>query len=286
MNDAAPMEEDKEIAAYRTMAAEAVQGDLVFPTSAELGLRIKRLLDDPDCALDQVAKLVQAEPLLAAKVVALANSVAYNRSGREIADVRQAVPRLGFRTLRSLTMSVLVRQISGAVSEPKRQALARQLWEHTVHVAALAHVLARRVTHQDAESALFAGMLHEVAGFYLIAHAAPELLETAPAGWQGEGESLVGTALLKLLDVPETVGSAIAALWDGYLELPPASLGDTLLLAEQLAPVASPLYWRPEASAGADAGTPQIEMVVDRETLTSIMEESAAEVRSLIEALR
>lgn len=157
-------------ATYRAMAEAVAGGEPVFPTTAELGLRIKRLLDDPDCPLGQVAKLVQVEPLLAAKVVALANSVAYNRSGREIADVRQAILRLGFRTLRSLTMSVLVRQISASASDPRLAAFSRRLWEHTVHVAALAHVLARRVTHQDPESALFAGMLHEVAGFYLIAH--------------------------------------------------------------------------------------------------------------------
>jgi chemotaxis protein CheD len=56
--------------------------NLVFPTTAELALKVQRLIDDPDCSIDSLAKLVQADPLLAARVVAVANSVIYNRSGR------------------------------------------------------------------------------------------------------------------------------------------------------------------------------------------------------------
>lgn len=273
---------------YRRIAEEAERGDPVFRTSAELGLRIKRALDDPDCSIDQAAKLVQAEPLLAARVVAMANSVVYNRSGREITDVRQAVSRLGFNTLRSLTMTLLVKQIGGQPSDPAQKEMLRRLWEHTTHVAALSHVIARRVTHQNPETALFAGILHEVAGFYLIARARelPELLVDESVDWQETGEALVGAALLKALEVPEDVAEAIGALWQGYLAIPPVSLGDTLLLAEELAPVASPLYWEPEKTVAADAGVPHLEMAVDQETLTSILAESAEEVRSLLSALQ
>jgi HD-like signal output (HDOD) protein len=271
---------------YRRIAAEADRGELVFPTSAELGLRIKRAIDDPDCSVDHAAKLVQAEPLLAARVVAMANSVAYNRSGREITDLRQAVARLGFRTLRSLTMSLLVKQIAGQPSNPAHKEIALRLWEHTAHVAALCHVIARRVTHQDPETALFAGILHEVAGFYLIARAReiPALLEGDAGDWQENGEAVVGAALLKLLAVPEGVAAAVGELWQGFLAIPPASLGDTLLLAEELAPVPSPLYWAPEKDPAA--GTPRIEMAVDEETLSSILAESADEVQSLLAALQ
>jgi HD-like signal output (HDOD) protein len=272
---------------YRQIAASADSGNLAFPTHAELGLRIKRALDDPDCSVDQAAKLVQADPVLAARVVAVANSVTYNRSGRQITDVRQAVSRLGFRTLRSLTMSVLVKQMSGQPTDPAQKALAVRLWEHTAHVAALCHVIARRVTHQDPDTALFAGILHEVAGFYLISCAkkSPELLAGELSDWEGNGECIIGRALMRLLEVPDAVAQAIEGYWDGYLAMPPTSLCDTLMLAEELAPIASPLYWAPPAGEeGADH--PQIEIALDEETLTSILAESAEEVQSLISALQ
>lgn len=274
--------------AYRRIAGQAELGKLVFPTHAEIGLRIRRALDDPNCSAEQAAKLIQAEPLLAARVVAVANSVAYNRSGREIADLRQAVARLGFATLRSLAMSVLVRQMSGQPAAPALKATVQRLWEHTAHVAALAHVIARRITKIDPETALFAGIVHEAAGFYLISRAneLPAPLDGPPALWQGEGEAAVGEALFRVLELPEVVAAAIRDLWQGYLAIPPTSLGDTLLLAEELAPVASPLYWSPEREAGAEAGAPRIEIALDEETLTSILAESAGEVDSLIAALK
>lgn len=272
---------------YRSIAAGPDGGELVIPTHAELGLRIRRALDDPDCSVDQAAKLVQADPFLAARVVAVANSAAYKRGGQKIADVRQAVTRLGFQVLRALAMSLLVRQIAGEPGNPVHRELAHGLWEHTVHVAALCHVIARRVTHQNPEAALFAGILHEVAGFYLIARARemPELLEGDLADWQGEGEKTVGAALLRTLDVPEAVARAIEDMWEGYLAIPSTSLGDTLLLAEELAPVASPLYWSPGAES-ADMGLPRIDMVLDSATLSEVLAESADEVRSLISALK
>ncbi len=53
-----------------SVTAAAESGNLVFPTTAELALKVQRLIDDPDCSIDSLAKLVQADPLLAARVVA------------------------------------------------------------------------------------------------------------------------------------------------------------------------------------------------------------------------
>jgi hypothetical protein len=65
--------------------------------------------------------------------------------------------------------------------------------------------------------------------------------------------------------------------------LPPETLGDTLLLANDLAPVPSPLYERPGATSRQAAAT--IDFVIGDGTLNSILEESAAEVSSLTSAL-
>lgn len=271
---------------YRQIADEIARGAPVFPTHAEVSLRVKRALDDEDCSVEQAARLIQADPLLAARVIAVANAAAYNRSGRAITDLRQAVSRLGFRTLRSLALAMLVRALPGPPAAPAQAATAGRLWTHTVHVAALAQVLARRVTRQDPEAALFAGIVHEMAGFYLLARAreTPELLTPLPEAWQEEGEAVVGDALLRALDIPETIVGAVRALWQGYLAIPPASLGDTLLLAEALSPVPSPLYWAPEGEA--QAGSPHLEIQLDEQTLSNVLAESAEEVRTLIDALR
>lgn len=272
---------------YKQLAAQVTQGELAFPTSAQVALKLRKMLDDPECHVDAAAKLVQAEPLLAARVVAIANSVAFNRAGREITDVRTAVSRLGFRTLRSLAMAVVTRQMAGKSADPTTQKLANQLWEHTAHVASLAHVIARRITHLDPETAMFAGIVHEVGGFFLLSCAPkhPGLLEGDADVWVAEGDAEVGRAVLKVLAVPESVAGAVEDFWDGFLAMPPSSLSDTLLLAEALAPVPSPLREESDRSAGAGMAA-SLEMVVGEELLTDILAESAEEVRSLTAALQ
>lgn len=270
---------------YQSIAASISDGSLSFPTSVGNALKIQQILDDPDCALDQAARMVQGEPLLAARVVATANSVAYNPSGREITDLRTAVSRLGFRTLRSLTMAVLTRQMAGNPSG-ETQKLIGQLWTHTAYVASIAHLLARRVTHVDPEAALFAGIVHEVGGFYLLSLASqsPELVGGDHLPWLEGGEALIGRAVLEKIGVPANILEAIAGYWEGYLAIPPVSLADTLLLAKQLAPVASPL--RQLETSDAPAMSAQIDMIVGEDMLSSILQEAHEEVSSLMKALQ
>jgi hypothetical protein len=172
---------------------------------------------------------------------------------------------------------------------PAHRAMAKRLWEHTAYVAALARVIAKRVTHLDPDVAFFAGVVHEVGGFYLISRADdfPGLLEGehgSLASWCIEWEPEVGRGVLGLLGVPPDVVQAIEGLWEGYLSMPPETLADTLLLADQLADVESPLGEL--AGYGREGTGVSIDVSLDDETLSSILQESADEVASLTAALR
>jgi HD-like signal output (HDOD) protein len=273
------------IEAFKAIAAQAARGELTFPTSVNATLKLQRALNDPDCHADEAARLVQAEPLLAARTVAIANSVAYNRAGAEVTNVRSAVHRLGFRTLNALAAAVIVRQLDSRISTPALRAKADQLWRHSAHVAALAQVIARRVSHVDAETAMFAGIVHEVGGFYLLsrAEAYPGLLDGEPDEWIEHGETQIGRCVLQKLGVPAPVMEAIEALWQGLRALPPETLGDTLMLANDLASEPSPLHERPGATGVQSAST--IDFAIGDGTLARILEESADEVRGLTAAL-
>ena len=272
--------------ALDAIAADAARGDIVFPTHCEIALRVQRLLDDPECTIDALGKLIGAEPILATRVLAIANSIVYNPGGRAISELKSAVSRLGFAPLRALAAAVIVRQMKNMPADPSHRALAAKLWEHTASVASLASVIARRVTRQNPDTAFFAGIVHEVGSFYLIARAStfPGLLANDLELWHGEGEAAVGRAVLHALKVPAPVVDAMEALWAGFLKMPPGSLGDTLLLADQLSPIESPI----DALAGMShqGMAVELEVLIDDETLSSILAESAAEVASLSAALK
>ena len=152
-------------------------------------------------------------------------------------------------------------------------------------MAALSHVIARRITHVDPETALFAGIVHEVGGFYLLSRAEefPGLLAGGPDEWIEHGEVEVGRGVLLKLGVPQPVMAAIESMWGGMRVLPPETLGDTLMLANDLSPVHSPLHERAGATTRQAAST--IDFATGEGTLASIIEESADEVRTITDAL-
>lgn len=271
--------------AFNTIAAQASRGELAFPANVDASIKLQRALMDPDCHADVATRLIQADPLLAARTVAIANSVAYNRSGSEISSVRSAVQRLGVRTLQSLVAAVLVRQIGSRVADPVLQDYVSRLWEHTAHTAALAQVIARRVTHVDPDTALFAGIVHEVGAFYLLSRAQdfPGIMDGEPAEWIDHGEVEIGRGVLAKLMVPESVMDAVESMWRGMRALPPENLGDTLLLADDLAPIPSPMHARPGATTAQAART--IDFAIGDGTFDAILRESADEVESLYAVL-
>jgi HD-like signal output (HDOD) protein len=271
--------------ALKSIAAQAGRGELAFPTHVNATLKLQRALSDPDCHIEEAARLVQTEPLLAARTVAIANSAAYNRAGNDVTNVKAAVQRVGFRTLGALAASVIVRQLASGVTDPLVRAKADQLWQHSANVAALALVIARRVSFVDPDTAMFAGIVHEVGGFYLLSRAAefPGLLEGGADEWIEHGQIEIGRGVLHKLGVPAPVMEAIEALWNGMRALPPETLGDTLMLAKDLAPVPSPLLERPGFSPTQASAT--IDFAVGDGTLALILQESEEEVRSLVMAL-
>jgi hypothetical protein len=244
--------------AFGHIAALAIRGDLVFPTSVNAALRVQLALEDPDTPIDEAIRLVLAEPQLAARTVALANSAMFNRSGNTVTNVRAAITRVGYHNLYALAAAMVVRQFGSKIADPALRGKAEQLWQHTVHVACLARLIARDVTEVNPDTALFAGIVHEVGGFYLLSRADefPGLLEPDPDNWQPASEEIITREVMNKLGIPEPVASAIEGLRDGFLGVPPESLLDTLLLANHFAPVESPL-------AQPHEETPQSESVVD-----------------------
>lgn len=271
----------------RELAASVADRKLGFPTSVTVALKVREALDNPDCHVDQAARLVLAEPMLSARIVAMANSVAYNRSGREISDVRTAVARMGFGAVRALATAVVTRQMAGTPANAAHRKLAADLWEHTAHVASLSRLLARDVTHLDPDTAMFAAIVHDIGGFYLLSQLGkyPGLLDDGLNEDDAEAELALCHAILGVIGVPPSVLAAVDEYWTGYLELPPVSLGDTLLLAGGLSPVRRPLNHQaaitPDSSFMAS-----VNLALGETTLKDMLSESAEEVRSLVQALQ
>jgi HD-like signal output (HDOD) protein len=129
---------------FALIVDQATRGELVFPTSVNAALRLQMALADPDADIEDVIRKVLAEPLLAARTVALANAAVFNRGGQPVTSVRAALARVGYRNLYTMAAAMVVRQFGSRIRDAALRARAEQLWRHSAHVAALAHVIWRR----------------------------------------------------------------------------------------------------------------------------------------------
>ena len=265
--------------------AEAARGELIFPTNMAASLRLQEALSHPDCHLAAAADMVLAEPLIAARLVAIANSVAYTRFGGHINNVRTAVSLLGFTPLKSLVAAIVVRQLAGALSDPSLKQKADQLWHHCAQVAALAKIIAREFSSVDPETALFAGIVHEIDGFYLLSRAKelPELLVDESADQNIEARSHLAHAILHMLKVPKPVAEAVEFVFSGDPATHPAlTAGDVLVIANAVASTASPLFG---AVADGLSVPDMLAYQIDGKSLGEVLDGAKDEIKRLTDAL-
>lgn len=267
--------------------ARDLSGDEVtFPTFLDITFQVRSALKNPSLNVEQLAKLVGAEPLMSAKIIRMANSVAMNPSGREVADVKTAIVRVGMEAVRTVSFAVAMEQLLQSKQMQAFEAISKRLWEHTAHVAALCRVMARKIAKINGDEAMFAGLVHDIGVFYLMSRAAnfPELvadkaeLHALLVGWHDN----IGHALLSALGQPESVLQAVQEHEQDREIKEVKTLSDVLYVANKIANTVS--CWRDKELDGA-VDTSMLADIFDAETLKSIIDESEEEVVSLKKAL-
>jgi HD-like signal output (HDOD) protein len=143
-------------------------GDVVFPTCFQLSIAIREALNQPDISVASVARRVEAEPLMAAKLVHMANCVTFNPFGRTVYGVEQAIYRVGFNVARSVSIAIAMAQLKMLPCMVPYVGLTNTIWERSVHVAALMRQLAHLEGSATPDEALLCGLVSEMGVFYLL----------------------------------------------------------------------------------------------------------------------
>ncbi len=224
---------------------ELANGNLSFPTFLEVSQKIQKTLEREDAGLDALVPLIQLEPVLAARVVGLANSVLYASSGNPVKDVKSAVMRIGHAALRCLALAVATAQLAHGERLGSARRYATLLWDHSLDVAGWAYAISATFRTVRPDDAMLAGMLHDIGQFYLLGKAAdyPALLDS-----ESELSDMllcwhkpIGEAVLKALGMAPELADAVndrelyGSMW------PPANLPDVLMVANLLADTPNPL---------------------------------------------
>jgi HD-like signal output (HDOD) protein len=218
------------------LAMELSEGRVELPSVPEVVTRLQKALSDESVKNDTVVRVIGSEPLLAARLMTMANSAALNASQRKIADLPTAVARVGFNIVRSAALSFAMEQLrkSGQYKHIEKQ--LDVLWQNSVQIAALCHVIARRFSSLNGDTALLAGLMHNVGRIYILARASnfptltgdPLTFRSILRDWHAN----VAKALLENWQVAEEIVDAVAGHEDLDREARgPVTLTDVLSLA-------------------------------------------------------
>jgi HD-like signal output (HDOD) protein len=224
----------------QALAAELSHGSVEIPGFPSIVTRVREVLADESASADRVARVVGADPVLAARLLKLANSVALLGTARPATDLRTAVSRVGLNTVRSTTHAHAVRVLGQCEAlrglEKPLEVLARQ----TGQVASLCHVVAQKYTRVLPDVAMLAGLLHSSGRLYLLTRAGSHrgLFADADAfrAVERDWHLSVAVALLENWNVPDEIVHSVSESEDTSREARGApSLTDVLMLALSIA---------------------------------------------------
>jgi len=184
---------------------------LPLPTLPEVAIKVRETADDDNASITDVAKIIETDAALSARIVQVGNSALY-RGVNPAETVQSAAMRMGLDTVRSLATSLVMKQLFQA-THPVVDLFLRKAWKQSTDVAALSAMIARNATNLESDSALLAGLTHSIglSPILVKAESDPELLNDAQK-------------LERLLyDLYPVVGSQILKSWgfsDALIKVP------------------------------------------------------------------
>ncbi len=131
-----------------------------LPPMPQVAQKARQVISNPDSNFKDLAKVIETDQAIAAKVLKIANSAYYGSVGN-VSSVQQASIVLGTKTLIELlnlacASSLLSKTLKGY------DLAAEDLWKHSLAVAAGSRIIAEKKRAELTEDAFSAGLIHDV----------------------------------------------------------------------------------------------------------------------------
>lgn len=195
------------------LATDLSNDEFDLPGFPDVVMRLHKTLADENSSAADIVKLISSEPALAARLIQMSNSAAFNADGREITDPRTAIQRLGFNVVRSTATNFAVKQLQDQEwLKPVRPQLA-MIWRRSNAVAACCYGLACNVDEVRSDEALATGLFHQMGNLYLLARGHKDGIQvTDNPEWDGMvsgWHATIARSILENWGMPESIAEAV-----------------------------------------------------------------------------
>lgn len=136
-----------------------------LPPMKSTVLRLMELLRDQDVMTATLAETVRYDPILATRVLRLANSALYSLR-KPVTTIQKALDAIGTRSLYDLVM--LDAMADGFGNEIRNSVLIKSIWEHSIAVGLLSREISKMLKLQGSEEAFVCGLLHDIGKILML----------------------------------------------------------------------------------------------------------------------
>jgi HD-like signal output (HDOD) protein len=133
-------------------------GDL--PLIPRIVLNTQLLLVNPNSNIEEIGKLLEADPEIAAGVLKVANSSYYGLRTR-ITSVQRAIVMLGFKIIGEIITAVAISKFLSKTLKGYRLG-SEYFWQHSMAVAFGSKIIAEKRRPRSANDAFWVGLFHDV----------------------------------------------------------------------------------------------------------------------------
>ncbi len=127
-----------------------------LPTIPVVATKVMQLIESEGVSAEELARVVSADPAVAARVLKISNSSFYGCQ-RQIQTLSHAIMMLGYNTLRSLVVAASVKQVYKPYGLTEKM-----LWEHSFGAGLAARLIANKTRLVNEEEAFLGGLFHDI----------------------------------------------------------------------------------------------------------------------------
>ncbi|TAK62423.1 HDOD domain-containing protein [Methylobacter sp.] len=216
---------------YRHMQSD----DLVLPTIPDVSFKIRRAINDEKSNISSIARVVQIDPSITARLIQIANSPLYV-GRKKIESCPEALTRLGLKAAQDIITSFALKSVFNAKSPVIRKKMA-ELWTHSSYIASISAVLAHKIPGFDPDRAMLAGLIHDIGIVPILTYAdnhpdiianPKDLVETVR-----ELRADIGVQIIRRWDFPEDFEDVVSNAENWFRnDNKPSSYADIVMISQ------------------------------------------------------
>jgi HD-like signal output (HDOD) protein len=136
-----------------------------LPTIPHIMSEVLNAIEDPDINAPRLAKIIEKDQALAAKILKAANSPLYGFV-KKISTIDLAVVVMGLTTIKEIVLSLVVQKFFKKIDQKIFN--VKRFWEYSLFCATTSRLMARKLGYKLAGEAFVAGLMHDIGILVLV----------------------------------------------------------------------------------------------------------------------